>query len=257
MVPPFVTPPAHEAAIDTFAPGPKPPPYPHNPGPGEVCRPDGLACTDNTLCCTECCIPGTAPVCTVPDAYGECPLPDIFVDEASFLDSLRQDTYEAQVNGCAVEEGCVLGDGVRKVLRFTTTTPNLGTADLKMGDPNAHPESFEWSACHEHFHYKGFAEYRLYDTTGSVVLTGHKQAFCLMDAIPWFEIEIPTYHCANQGISTHWADSYGGDLDCQWVDVTDIAPGDYTLEVALNPDGVFQDRDPSNDAVRAPVTITP
>jgi hypothetical protein len=225
------------------------------PGPGELCDPDGVACADGLLCCTACCLPDTQPVCTAADAYGECPLPDIFLDEPTFLASIEQDDYEASTDGCAVTEGCVLGPGTRKVLRFTTLTPNLGTADLIVGDPALYPDRFDWSVCHEHYHYKDFAEYRLYDEAGAVVLTGHKQAFCLMDAIPWFEIELPTYNCAYQGISMNWADSYGGDLDCQWIDVTDVTPGNYQLEVAINPTGVFEDRDRSNDTLRTPVSV--
>ncbi|MCA9697946.1 MAG: hypothetical protein KC431_10515, partial [Myxococcales bacterium] len=43
-----------------------------------------------------------------------------------------------------------------------------------------------------------------------------------------------TYTCYNQGLSLGWSDTYGAALDCQWIDVTDVAPGDYTLRMEVN-----------------------
>ena len=37
------------------------------------------------------------------------------------------------------------------------------------------------------------------------------------------------YDCSNQGIQAGWSDLYGNSLDCQWLDVTDVPPGDYFL----------------------------
>jgi hypothetical protein len=80
-----------------------------------------------------------------------------------------------------------------------------------------------------------YASYELLDGSGTVI-TGRKQAFCLEDdrqvqagARP------PHYTCRNQGIQRGWADVYTRDTACQWIDVTDVPHGAYTLRVTVNP----------------------
>lgn len=55
------------------------------------------------------------------------------------------------------------------------------------------------------------------------------------------------YTCLNQGISRGWADVYGRFLPCQWLDVTGLAPGDYTLRIVVNPLQTLVESDPTNN----------
>ena len=88
------------------------------------------------------------------------------------------------------------------------------------------------------------------------MITGHKQAFCLMDSLQIAgEAGEGKYHCENQGITQGWADVYGRYLDCQWIDVTSVAPGDYTLEIEVNPEHLFAESDLTNDVWTRAVTI--
>ena len=42
------------------------------------------------------------------------------------------------------------------------------------------------------------------------------------------------YGCGNMGISSGCGDIYDASLDCQWIDVTNVPAGDYTLVVRVN-----------------------
>ena len=46
----------------------------------------------------------------------------------------------------------------------------------------------------------------------------------------------PFGSCTFQGISVGWGDDYYQGLDCQWIDVTDVNPGNYNLKIIGNPD---------------------
>jgi lysyl oxidase len=142
-------------------------------------------------------------------------------------------------SSCEVMEGCVGGSGPRLLLRFDTVSANRGTANLALGAPPPAGESntvFEWSQCHGHHHVRDFASYELLDATGTVVLTARKQSFCLED-VENIQPGIPAigYSCSDQGITRGWADVYSRFLPCQWIDVTNVQAGTYTLRIVVNP----------------------
>lgn len=201
-------------------------------------------------CGDTCCPAG------VPCVEGRCALPDLSVDEEALLQSIRLDEGNFGTADCAMDEGCVDAPGDRRLLRFTTSTPNLGGADLVIGDPLESPEA-TWSACHEHYHMADFASYRLVDGAGQVVARGHKQAFCLMDtqSVADYGPTSPRFDCSYQGISRGWSDSYGSGLDCQWIDVTDVPEGDYVLEVEVNGARRYEEADYENNLARVPVFL--
>lgn len=139
---------------------------------------------------------------------------------------------------CEVQEGCVGAAGTRTLVRFDTVSANRGTADVFVGIPPPPGESndvFEWSPCHMHHHVKNYATYELRNASG-VVLTSRKQAFCLEDG-EQIQPGIPAtgYSCMRQGITRGWADVYSRYLPCQWLDVTGLPSGSYTLRIVVNP----------------------
>ena len=185
-------------------------------------------------------------------------LPDMTIDEQDLAASWIISEKNFGANHCAVFEGCLSGTGPRKLLRFNTTTPNLGPGDLFVGNPLTNPQ-MHFSECHQHYHFEDYADYRLLDMEGQLVARGHKQAFCLVDL--WRPAGLngdPEPHypsCSFQGISAGWADVYHRDLDCQWIDITGVPNGLYVLEVHVNPARVFEEANYNNNVARTEVCI--
>jgi hypothetical protein len=144
-------------------------------------------------------------------------------------------------------------------MRFDTQTPNIGTGDLRIGAPGPSNPVYTRNECSGSYLFDTYARYTLLDADGAAVARGAKQAFCIMDTDRWLdEPGVPlrgTYDCRNQGISRGWSDVYHGGLSCQWIDVTDVAPGEYTLRVQLNVDRRVAELDYDNDLVEVPLTV--
>ena len=191
-------------------------------------------------------------------AVAQIGLPDLTIDAARLQSSLEIKTSPFRTNDCAVAEGCVDGKGKRTLLRFDVATPNIGTADLVLGDPRSNTNIFEFSPCHGHYHFTGYASYELLTTNDSSVITGRKQAFCLEDFARYSITAGPAkFTCSYQGISVGWQDIYGSYLDCQWLDITGVLPGDYVLRVTINPEQRLIESNYSNNTATATVRIAP
>jgi hypothetical protein len=130
---------------------------------------------------------------------------------------------------------------------------------MYMGPPGANADRFEYSMCHMHYHFNTYAQYALRRADGTSAADGHKQAFCLMDTnrIVDESADGLQYTCENQGIQMGWQDVYGSYLDCQWIDVTDVAMGDYTLNVSVNTAHLLNERNYENNVANVPVSIGP
>lgn len=121
----------------------------------------------------------------------------------------------------------------RRLLRFTASISNIGTADFK---PILNKSSWLWHSCHRHFHsMEVFAHFDLFDLKSNYrIAEGHKASFCLEDNDCSTGIK-PKYKCADfgdQGISVGCKDIYIATIDCQWIDITDILPGQYIFKVS-------------------------
>ncbi|CAN5793908.1 hypothetical protein BH11PSE8_BH11PSE8_08660 [soil metagenome] len=179
--------------------------------------------------------------------------PDLRINVATLNPRITTETFGS--SACEIEEGTIVA-GTRKLLRFNTQTENIGTADLVLGNPAANPK-FEWAGCHGHYHFRSFAEYRLLDNTGSLVRTGRKVGFCLMDItrIEGSANPAARYNCSNQGIQAGWADIYSSNLSGQWIDITGLPAGAYTLEITIDPMNVIDELDETNNVTRVNVTV--
>lgn len=172
--------------------------------------------------------------------------------------SIFTQTLNFTKDSCEVAEACVGGTGPRRLLRFSTITPNVGDADFHVGNPTDNPELFTFSECNGTYLFTDYAAYRLLDGEGNEVGTGHKSAFALIDLAPWADDAGPAQYGfgSDMGISVGWADIYDAGLPCQWVDITGVAPGDYMLELLINGEHVVDEASFDNNTLTLPVTIT-
>jgi lysyl oxidase len=182
------------------------------------------------------------------------PMPDLIVDQASLRQHWIVRTEDLPASFCSVVEGEIT-PGVHQLVRFTVATPNIGDADLAVGDPNEHVSDglFEFATCHNHFHFRHYALYELLDPRTGFVWRAAKRGFCMID-IEKFQlftgvadnkrhfascgaIGIP----GNQGISKGWSDVYVWKLGGQYfvLDGGDgqppVPPGDYVIRITVNP----------------------
>jgi hypothetical protein len=193
-------------------------------------------------------------------------LPDLIVRSDVLRDHWVVRVENLPAEFCSVEEGGIT-PGTRKLIRFTVTTPNIGTADVFVGDPNDHVAAndglFEFASCHHHYHFRHYALYQLIDPNTGFVWKAAKRGFCMLDTDPnpqWLggptpgpsqyrncgEIDIP----GNQGITAGWADTYNLHLGGQFfvLDGGDgqpvVPPGNYILRITVNPPFVAKRNEP-------------
>jgi len=194
-------------------------------------------------------------------------IPELTIGEEQMKKSIAFETRLFNEWSCANSEQCIGGLGYRRLLRFDTYVINQGFTNLLLPRPDMTPNEFFFAQCHNHYHYNGFSEYRLLNQQGAVVARGHKQAFCLEDITPLREPNTPNQQvgkdvpcdalttCEQPGIQRGWADIYDSSLDCQWVDVTGITPGDYFLRVELNVKRAIFEGNYENNILTIPVNI--
>lgn len=214
---------------------------------------------DGQFCGGVCC-PGEA--ACIQDT---CMLPDLRANQDAVERSLVIQKKVFGQNSCELAEMCVSGPGKRRLLSFEGRIENVGAAALSPGPEEGNP-LFEFSSCHRHHHFLDFTDYKLLTPEGAVAAQGHKQSFCLlsMERVEDYEApisgEVVHPEPGDTGCSyleAGWADIYSVGTPCQWVDVTDVAPGDYVLQVAVNPAGRIDESNIDNNVIQVPVNIPP
>jgi len=225
---------------------------------------------------------GQATIPCVQQVAGVTLCPDLIVDPAKL--NVQSVTHESFTStSCDVVEG-MTQPGARTLLRFYQSTPNFGTGDLVVGNPSQHPEWFYYAPCHHHYHFREYADYRLWkpdqfatwkqlkianpDVLSRDLLAAHpelrpiagnKGGFCVIDIFPYAPVTHPTgayRSCStNQGISVGWADEYVPNLDGQFIDVTGVPSGAYVLESEVNAERLYVESNYVNNDWFAPSFI--
>ncbi len=187
-------------------------------------------CTDPESC-------NYSPLATVddgsclPQGDPNCPRPDLNLRQDVLNSTIYVDTITS-VDECLIQEGCLKGYGLRDIIRFSTKIENIGQEDYYIGEPSFDNTQFTWNNCHNHFHYDSYAEYVLFDEAGTEIPIGFKNGFCVIDL--GCTTGSAQYGCGNMGISAGCYDEYWPELECQWIDVTDIPDGNYTFVTRVN-----------------------
>ena len=192
--------------------------------------------------------------------------PNLVVDAARLASSWIVTHEFLAPNLCSVQEGDV-PPGEHDLLRFTVSTPNIGDADVFIGDPLAHADPngdgnfsdsdglFELATCHAHFHFRNYATYELLpiraDGSLGPSVKSRKRGFCMIDlgnapggtgvartSWTYRSCGTTTLH-GFQGISVGWTDTYVKALAGQYFVLDDpnedVPRGDYLLRIHVNP----------------------
>lgn len=194
---------------------------------------------------------------TTPDA------PDLAVVGDVIGSSARLVYRYIAPDSCTMREGCVGGPGWRRLLQFDASVQNVGGADLHLGEVDYYGEGldselagrniYEYSDCHQHYHFRFYGDFA-YATDEHA--EGFKQSFCLQTTSragnhEKSPLNTPYGSCDYQGIAAGWGDDYIAGLDCQWVDVTDVAVPGASVTAPLvftsNPDRFLCEGAPVRD----------
>jgi hypothetical protein len=113
---------------------------------------------------------------------------------------------------------------------------------------------------HDHYHVKRMANYHLWSNRGT--LRDSKIGFCFFDTTPSY-LSLPrapksrrysqsgcgTFRSTSlrTGISVGWGDKYPWNFAFQWIDVTGLPSGTYTLRFAVDLFGYFNEKSESNN----------
>ena len=188
--------------------------------------------------------------------------PDLIVDQKRLLQNWVVRDEKLPATFCSVEEGGIT-PGDHTLLRFTVSTPNIGTADLALGDPNVHVANgdglYEYATCHRHFHFRHYTLYELIDPATGFTWRAAKRGFCMVDVEKFQDYPGPANNdrnyltcgapatatqpalAGNQGISVGWADTYVWKLGGQYfvLDGGDgqppVPPGTYIIRITVDP----------------------
>lgn len=221
----------------------------------EACDgPDAGGCATGQ--CTQSCT-CTTPPGGLPDLSSE--ITDWFFD------------FDATVAWGDVAEGCAEAETGVDLLRLGVKSRNVGTADFVIGPPGCpspctdHPlevcanPAFICSPAqgHNHGHYTDYARYELIDANDQTVVVGHKQGFCLKDGYDAGPCPNHQFDCNDQGISKGCADLYESTLGCQYLDITGVPAGTYTLRAIVDPFDRISELTKTNNTSAVTVTIPP
>ena len=174
----------------------------------------------------------------------------------------------------------------RRLLRFATVAANVGEGPLDIIAGEDDGDSLqtwqriwtdEWRFTdrlsgefvfheeHDHIHFDAFERYRLLDDAGNVVAEAEKVSFCLRDSVriatdsptPVGPMLVDDGDCGNQQqiINAGFGDHYHALLEDQWIDITGVPDGRYTVEISVDPLDLIVESNESNNVGRFAIEL--
>lgn len=207
----------------------------------------------------------------VSDPPGASAPPQVFTDEQGDRLLLRFDGF-VHNRGLGPLE---LRGFDRVGTEMTTVVQRIKTSKRRWVDHVVSPEAkirYEPADGHDHWHLGAAVRYSLWTVDRSAeAAPSQKVGFCLVDSqrVDAHGPVSPTYTVSSiefcredqpatrevlMGISAGWRDVYGRALAFQWVDISDVAPGEYWLRSDADPDGLILETDELNDGAFATST---
>jgi hypothetical protein len=153
--------------------------------------------------------------------------------------------------------------------------PPAPSADVTLEDRSASGASFTYvvEPDHAHWHFSSAARYELL-VPGGEPRVSDKVGFCMFDSFDttgptnyfpppdpgsgqptWCAFNEPDADFVHMGLSPGASDRYRSQRHFQWVDITGLAGGGYTLRGTANPAGYVLESDTTNNVLNQPRTI--
>ena len=158
--------------------------------------------------------------------------------------------------------------------RIYDDTGGSSLVATKVGNDGSTAQMYYSGDGHSHWHLRNLEYYSL---STSPVRTGAKEGFCFNDNVKWFKMDangnpitpgvpssrVYTECAANQpgatsvtaGLSRGWGDNYGATTFDQYIDITGLADGTYTLTVIGDKQDWFYESNESNNTNWATLKI--
>lgn len=182
--------------------------------------------------------------------------PDLVVSSEALRPRLEYRDF--QEGDCGTSEGCAL-PGRRRLLTFETQIRNQGFRPLVLEEVGTTSTNLVFNLCQGVRHWRNGIRIRLVSPGGGVAAQ-RTAGVQMTDGARWSATNGPAsavFTLANQGLSVGWSAVSARNLNCQWLDVTDVPEGDYFLEVEADPLSTVPEFSETNNIARVPVQVFP
>jgi hypothetical protein len=149
-------------------------------------------------------------------------------------------------------KGMFTGTGTRKLIYLDAALANIGSSDWDLRPYQA----LDPCSSSSEPAIMNLTRHTLYNSSGAKLATTYKDYYAISDMRQYLP-SVPPQQSILDYLPWGWADVYsgGGDYEGEFLDVTNVAAGEYTMEVTVNPGGVIPEVDTTNNASLVTFTL--